>query len=79
MAEARAIGREYAVACRESGLTTSEAVQAFLYFRDRFTDELGPAPVGEEDLLERHRQYDAFIGEVLLGLVDKPADRTEGA
>lgn len=75
MAEARAIGREYAVACLESGLSTSEAVHAFLYYRNRFTDALGPAG-SEEDVLERHRRYDAFVGEVLLGFVDEPGSAT---
>jgi hypothetical protein len=74
IAQARGIGREYARVCSASGIHTSQAVQAFLFYRNRFAEAVGQ--YANEDELERQRRYEAFMDEVLLGLVDEPVRAT---
>ena len=74
-AEARAIGYDYAVLGRRHGLTTVEATQAFLFFRNALQDALLAtyedagvrSPQAWGDMA---RKMDAFTNQILLSLLE---------
>jgi hypothetical protein len=70
LSDGRAIGGEYAEHSAAASVQLPDAVQAFVYYRTSFTDVLGQ--VAPPDGLSGARlmtRYDAFMNEVLIGLV----------
>ncbi len=72
---ARALGADYAQLSRRQGLTLSEAVQAFLLFRDSLIDSLIQMATYTEasaspDWLMLSRRLNEFTNAVLLGLIE---------
>ncbi len=73
-AAAESIGHEYAVLSRREALPLSEAVRAFLFFRDTLVDSLvqmasALEPIAAPSWLTAHHQLSAFLNEALLALV----------
>ena len=75
VAQTGALGFEYAVRCRRLGLTTREAAQVFLFFRQQVLEALGHAyqsacitsPVAWNALLQR---FSHFSDQVLMAILD---------
>lgn len=75
VAQAGALGFEYAVHCRRLGLTVKEAAQVFLFFRQQVLEALGKAyqsacitsPVAWNALLQR---FSHFSDQVLIAILD---------
>ncbi|HZY42335.1 MAG TPA: helix-turn-helix domain-containing protein [Anaerolineae bacterium] len=72
---ARALGIDYAQLARRQGLPLTEAVQAFLFFRDTLVDSLIQMAnytelPGSPDWLMLSRRLNAFTNTVLLGLIE---------
>lgn len=75
VAQAGALGFEYAVHCRRLGLTIKDAVRVFLFFRQQVLEALGNAyqsacitsPVAWNALLQR---FSRFSDQVLLAILD---------
>ena len=75
MPEAHLIGREYERLGREAGLSLSQTVNVFLYFRDFLYDSVidvyqASSPRAARDWANIHRRIAAFTNSVLLALVD---------
>lgn len=73
--ESRAVGRVYGAEAARAGLSMVEVMEAFLYFRSRFTDmalrlPAFPQSSDEETLRRLHHRFDRFMNEVLLGTVE---------
>lgn len=70
LTEARSLGRAYAVASREAGMSLAEAVEAFLYYRANLI-RLLPREAGRDaSLIAAHyERYDSLVNAVLIGLV----------
>jgi len=73
--EAKDIGREYERLGRESGLSLSETVSVFLYFRDFLYDSVidvyqASGQRVAREWAEMHRRIAAFTNAVLLALVE---------
>jgi excisionase family DNA binding protein len=73
-AAAERIGQEYAALTRQQSFSLSEAVRAFLFFRDTIVDALvqmasALEPIAAPSWLTVHRQLSAFLNAVLLALV----------
>ena len=75
LAKAQTLGRDYAGLSRQDGLSLTESVQAFLFFRDSMVDSL----IQMAGLLEAsastswqlaHRHLIEFTNAVLLGLIE---------
>lgn len=73
LAEARAVGREYAVLTRAAGTPLTDALQATLFFRDRLLDasldlpdSTRPRPADQARML---RRINALLNEVQLAIV----------
>jgi hypothetical protein len=71
LAEARDIGREYGQQSRASGLTASQAAEAFVFYRNRFANA-AESYAPEDGPLEQSRRYQLLMDEVLLGLLEDP-------
>lgn len=68
------IGREYAALSIRQALSLTEAVRAFLFFRDTIVDALvqmssSLEPIAAPSWQTVHQQLSAFLNEVLLALV----------
>jgi excisionase family DNA binding protein len=75
LAEAKDIGREYERLGREAGLSLSETVKVFLYFRDFLYDSVvdvyqASGQRAAREWAEMHRRIAAFTNTVLLALVE---------
>lgn len=75
LAEAKDIGREYERLGREAGLSLSETVNVFLYFRDFLYDSVidvyqASGQRAAREWAEMHRRIAAFTNTVLLALVE---------
>ncbi len=75
MGEAHLIGREYERLGREAGLSLSETVNIFLYFRDFLYDSVidvyqASGQRAARDWANIHRRIAAFTNGILLALVD---------
>jgi hypothetical protein len=73
-AGAGSIGREYAALSMGRSLSLSEAVRAFLFFRDTLVDALvqmagALEPIAAPSWQAVHHQLSAFLNEVLIALV----------
>jgi excisionase family DNA binding protein len=73
-AAAESIGSEYAVLSLRQSLSLTEAVRAFLFFRDTIVDSLvqmssSLEPIAAPSWLTVHRQLNAFLNVALLALV----------
>jgi excisionase family DNA binding protein len=73
-AAAQHIGREYATLLLRRSLPLTQAVQAFLFFRDTLVESLvqmasSLAPIAAPGWLMVHRQLSAFLNDALLALV----------
>ena len=71
----RTLGADYARLSRRQGLTLSEAVQAFLFFRDSLIDSLIQMAAyagasASPDWLRLTRRLNDFTNAVLLGLIE---------
>ena len=71
----RTLGADYARLSRRQGLTLSEAVQAFLFFRDSLIDSLIQMAAyagasASPDWLRLTRRLNDFTNTVLLGLIE---------
>lgn len=71
---AGSIGSEYAALSQRRSFSLIEALRAFLFFRDTIVDSLVQMsntlePVAAPSWLSVHRQFSAFLNEVLLALV----------
>lgn len=71
----RTLGADYARLSRRQGLTLSEAVQAFLFFRDSLMDDLIQMAAyagasASPDWLRLTRRLNDFTNTVLLGLIE---------
>jgi hypothetical protein len=69
LAEARAIGRTYGRLCREADVNLTDGMEAYLYYRDRFLDIVGPS--ADTSGLESVAHFDLMLGEVLLGFAEE--------
>jgi len=69
LAEGRSLGQEYASQSRAAGVDLVEAVEAFLFYRASFADVMGQTQGVETPALTVYARYDAFMSEVLLGLI----------
>jgi excisionase family DNA binding protein len=75
LAEGKDIGREYERLGREAGLSLSETVNVFLYFRDFLYDSVidvyqASGQRAAREWAEMHRRIAAFTNTVLLALVE---------
>jgi excisionase family DNA binding protein len=75
LAEGQAIGREYERLGREAGLSLSETINVFLYFRDFLYDSVidvyqASGQRAAREWAAMHRQIAAFTNTVLLALVE---------
>lgn len=75
LAESRHIGRTYGKETAEAGLAMLDMVEAFLFFRSRFTEMTIQLPAfpraGDDAELRRlHSRIDRFMNEVLLGAIE---------
>ncbi len=72
--EARAIGTQYGTDCYEAGLTLSETVRAFFFFRDSVAEAVVwlPESVGaaRQEELRFFRQVNEFLNFVHLAIVE---------
>ena len=71
---AKDIGRQYAVLSQGQSLSLTEALRAFLFFRDTIVDALvqmssSLEPIAAPSWQAVHQQLSAFLNEVLLALV----------
>ena len=71
---AQNVGSEYAALLRHQSLSLTEAVRAFLFFRDTLVDALvqmasSLEPIAAPSWLTVHRQISAFLNATLLALV----------
>lgn len=74
LGQARQMGRDYFRLSRESQLTLSESLRAFLYFRDFLTESVmqlaeASSPNQPESLADLYRHTAQFTNEVLVALV----------
>jgi excisionase family DNA binding protein len=76
--DCRALGTEYARISRRAGIELLDAVEAFLFFRASSAELLGGGNATDSSDGTRAR-YDAFMSQVLLGLVDGYAGHQNGA
>ena len=74
LTEARSIGLEYGAHCFNAGLSLSETVRAFFFFRDSVTEAVVwlPESVGPARQEEMHffRQVNEFLNHVHLAIVE---------
>lgn len=75
LAESRRIGRTYGTETGEAGLAMLDMVEAFLFFRSRFTEMTIQLPAfpraGDDAEMRRlHKRIDRFMNEVLLGAIE---------
>lgn len=75
LAEGRHIGRTYGVETARAGLAMLDMVEAFLFFRSRFTEMTIQLPTfpraGDDAEMRRlHGRIDRFMNEVLLGAIE---------
>lgn len=77
--EGRAIGLQYGRVSATAGLSSSEAVEAFLYFRTPIVDSLTSmtdgARMGAQTMLSVTSAVNAFLDQVLLAMVREHEDR----
>lgn len=82
LAEARGIGRKYALLAPLGGLSLPEAVRAFLLFRDMVVETAFQARAVHEqsrnarELLAAHRQVGSFLNEVLVAQLEAYGEDT---
>lgn len=74
LAEARALGRDYAVRSRSAGMSVAQAVEAFLFYRANLVRLLSHDPAPAADGLARYERFDSVVSAVLVGLVRGYAD-----
>ena len=72
-AAAESVGSEYATLARQQSLSLTEAVRAFLFFRDTLVDALvqmasSLEPIAAPGWLAMHRRLSAFLNAMLLVL-----------
>jgi excisionase family DNA binding protein len=75
LAEGRLVGRSYGEETAQAGLAMLHMVEAFLYFRSRFTDmtihlPAFPRPGDDAEVRRLHGRMDRFMNEVLLGAIE---------
>ncbi|MFQ6057743.1 MAG: recombinase family protein [Anaerolineae bacterium] len=70
LGEARDIGREYGDLALRRGLSLSEALRAFLFFRDFLLESVLQLPSSTVDVATIHHQINAFVDQVLLAMVE---------
>jgi excisionase family DNA binding protein len=76
--EGHSLGREYAERSMAAGIDLMDATQAFLYYRSSFADLARFAP-GIDTTPHVQSRYDAFMSEVLLGLISGYQERRNGS
>ncbi len=69
LAEARALGHDYARHAQRAGMDRVEAVEAFLYYRAGSLRMLMNEAERGEDGLARYQRYDQVVSAVLMGLI----------
>jgi len=74
LAQARDLGREYALISRDQGLTLADAVQAVLFFHNSLTNSVvqmasAVNPASGVDWAVTHRQVTEFVNDVLVAMV----------
>lgn len=79
--EGQQLGQEYERLGREAGLTLSEKIGVFLYFRDFLYDSVvdvyqATGRHAAREWAQMHRKITAFTNQVLLALVDAHESRT---
>lgn len=77
---ARNIGREYGRVSLQHGTSLSNALRAFLFFRDYIFEELNELSFGQDeqtnlDFLDAHRRLNRIVNEMLVSMVKTYSDK----